>query len=99
MFGVSSAAMNKTRGVLSVWCPCPRAHRGADQFIASLRKAGAPMCVPGDKLGDFPKLNHLKSAPRKQADNRTRSGGADFVVGAGWAEGESRERRGSTAPT
>jgi len=28
----------------------------ADQLVASLRKAGAPMCVAGEKLADFPKL-------------------------------------------
>ena len=32
----------------------------ADQLVASLRKAGAPMCVPGEKIADFPKLQHLK---------------------------------------
>ena len=27
----------------------------ADQLVASLRKAGAPMCVPGEKRPDFPR--------------------------------------------
>jgi len=39
----------------------------ADQLVASLHKAGAPMCVPGDKLADFPKLQHLKSCDEERA--------------------------------
>jgi TolB-like protein/class 3 adenylate cyclase/tetratricopeptide (TPR) repeat protein len=39
----------------------------ADQLVASLRKAGAPMCVPGEKLADFPKLQHLKICDEERA--------------------------------
>ena len=39
----------------------------ADQLVASLRKAGAPMCVPGDKLANFPKLQHLKICDEERA--------------------------------
>ena len=30
----------------------------ADQLVASLQKAGAPMCVPGEKLADFPSIEN-----------------------------------------
>ena len=39
----------------------------ADQLVASLRKAGAPMCVPGEKLADFPKLQRLKICDEERA--------------------------------
>jgi class 3 adenylate cyclase/TolB-like protein len=39
----------------------------ADQLVASLRKAGAPMCVPGERLADFPKLQHLKICDEERA--------------------------------
>ena len=39
----------------------------ADQLVGSLRKAGAPMCVPGEKLADFPKLQHLKICDEERA--------------------------------
>jgi hypothetical protein len=39
----------------------------ADQLLASLQKAGAPMCVPGEKLADFPKLQHLKICDEERA--------------------------------
>jgi class 3 adenylate cyclase/TolB-like protein len=39
----------------------------ADQLVASLRKAGAPMCVPGEKLADVPKLQHLKICDQERA--------------------------------
>ena len=39
----------------------------ADQLVASLQKAGAPMCVPGEKLADFPKLQHLKICDEERA--------------------------------
>jgi class 3 adenylate cyclase/TolB-like protein len=38
-----------------------------DQLVASLQKAGAPMCVPGEKLADFPKLQHLKICDEERA--------------------------------
>jgi hypothetical protein len=39
----------------------------ADQLVVSLRKAGAPMRVPGEKLADFPKLQHLKICDEERA--------------------------------
>ena len=39
----------------------------ADQLVASLQKAGAPMCVPGEKITDFPKLQHLKICDEERA--------------------------------
>ena len=39
----------------------------ADQLVASLRKAGAPMCVPGEKLANFPKLQRLKICDEERA--------------------------------
>ena len=44
----------------------------ADQLVASLRKAGAPMCVPGEKLADFPKLQHLKICDEERAKEAVR---------------------------
>ena len=44
----------------------------ADQLVASLRKAGAPMCVPGEKLTDFPKLQHLKICDEERAKQSVR---------------------------
>ena len=44
----------------------------ADQLVASLRKAGAPMCVPGEKLADFPKLQHLKICDEERAKQSVR---------------------------
>jgi class 3 adenylate cyclase/TolB-like protein/tetratricopeptide (TPR) repeat protein len=44
----------------------------ADQLVASLRKAGAPMCVPGEKLADFPKLQHLKICDDERAKQAVR---------------------------
>ena len=38
-----------------------------DQLAASLRKAGAPMCVPSDQLADIPKLHHLKICDEERA--------------------------------
>ena len=43
-----------------------------DQLVASLRKAGAPMCVPGAKLADFPKLQHLKICDKERAKEAVR---------------------------
>jgi class 3 adenylate cyclase/TolB-like protein len=39
----------------------------ADQLLASLQKAGAPMCVPSEKLADFPQLQHLKICDEERA--------------------------------
>jgi class 3 adenylate cyclase/TolB-like protein/tetratricopeptide (TPR) repeat protein len=39
----------------------------ADQLVASLHKAGAPMCVPAEKLADLPKLQHLKICDQERA--------------------------------
>jgi tetratricopeptide (TPR) repeat protein len=44
----------------------------ADQLVASLRKAGAPMCVPGEKLADLPKLQHLKICDEERAKQAVR---------------------------
>ncbi|HEV7481216.1 MAG TPA: hypothetical protein VGO05_13165, partial [Roseiarcus sp.] len=44
----------------------------ADQLVASLRKAGAPMCVPGEKLADFPNLQHLKLCDDERAKEAAR---------------------------
>ena len=44
----------------------------ADQLIASLQKAGAPMCVPGEKLADFPKLKRLKICDEERAKQAVR---------------------------
>jgi hypothetical protein len=44
----------------------------ADQLVASLQKAGAPMCVPGEKLADFPKLQHLKICDEERAKQAVR---------------------------
>jgi TolB-like protein len=44
----------------------------ADQLVASLQKAGAPMCVPSEKLADFPKLQHLKICDEKRAKEAVR---------------------------
>jgi class 3 adenylate cyclase/TolB-like protein len=38
-----------------------------EQLVASLQKAGAPMCVPGEKLADFPKLQRLKICDEERA--------------------------------
>ena len=38
-----------------------------DQLVASLQKAGAPMCVPAEKLADVPKLQHLKICDEERA--------------------------------
>jgi TolB-like protein len=43
-----------------------------DQLVASLQKAGAPMCVPGEKLADFPKLQHLKICDEERAKQSVR---------------------------
>ncbi len=43
-----------------------------DQLVASLQKAGAPMCVPGEKLADFPKLQHLKICDDERAMHAVR---------------------------
>jgi class 3 adenylate cyclase/TolB-like protein len=44
----------------------------ADQLIASLKKAGAPMCVPGEKLADLPKLQRLKICDEERAKQAVR---------------------------
>jgi class 3 adenylate cyclase/TolB-like protein len=44
----------------------------ADQLVASLHKAGAPMCVPNEKLADFPKLQHLKICDEERAKQAVR---------------------------
>jgi hypothetical protein len=44
----------------------------ADQLVASLRKAGAPMCVPAEKLADLPKLQHLKICDEERAKQAVR---------------------------
>jgi hypothetical protein len=44
----------------------------ADQLVASLRKAGAPMCVPDEKLADFPQLQHLKICDEERAKQAVR---------------------------
>jgi TolB-like protein/class 3 adenylate cyclase/Tfp pilus assembly protein PilF len=43
-----------------------------DQVLASLQKAGAPICVPTAKLGDFPKLKHLAICDEQRAKEATR---------------------------
>jgi class 3 adenylate cyclase/TolB-like protein/tetratricopeptide (TPR) repeat protein len=43
-----------------------------EQLVASLQKAGAPMCVPSEKLADFPKLQHLKICDEKRAKQAVR---------------------------
>jgi hypothetical protein len=43
-----------------------------DQLVASLRKAGAPMCVSGEKLADFPKLQHLQICDEERAKQALR---------------------------
>lgn len=43
-----------------------------DQLVASLQKAGAPMCVPGEKLADLPKLQHLKICDEERAKQAVR---------------------------
>ena len=44
----------------------------ADQLVASLQKAGAPMCVPNEKLADFPKLQHMKICHEERAKQAVR---------------------------
>ena len=44
----------------------------ADQLVASLRKAGVPMCVPGEKLADVPKLQRLKLCDEERAKQSVR---------------------------
>ena len=44
----------------------------ADQVLASLRKAGAPICVPSDKQGNFPNLKHLALCDAQRAKDATR---------------------------
>ena len=44
----------------------------AEQLVAALQKAGAPMCVPSEKLADFPKLQHLKICDEKRAKEAVR---------------------------
>jgi len=44
----------------------------ADQVLASLQKAGAPICVPSDKLGNFPTLKHLTLCDAQRAKEATR---------------------------
>ncbi len=44
----------------------------ADQVLASLQKAGAPICVPSDKLSNFPKLKHLALCDAQRAKEATR---------------------------
>jgi hypothetical protein len=43
-----------------------------DQLVVSLQKAGAPMCVPGEKLADWPKLQHLKICDEERAKQAVR---------------------------
>jgi class 3 adenylate cyclase/TolB-like protein len=43
-----------------------------DQLAASLRKAGAPMCVPSEQLADIPKLQHLKICDEERARHAVR---------------------------
>ncbi len=43
-----------------------------DQLVASLQKAGAPVCVPGARLGEFPKLKRLKVCDEERAKEATR---------------------------
>ena len=43
-----------------------------DQLAASLRKAGAPMCVPSEQLADIPKLQHLKICDEERAGHAVR---------------------------
>jgi TolB-like protein len=43
-----------------------------DQLVASLQKANAPMCLPGEKLADFPKLQHLKICDEERAKQAVR---------------------------
>jgi hypothetical protein len=44
----------------------------ANQLITSLQKAGAPMCVPAEKLADFPNLQHLKICDEERAKQAVR---------------------------
>ena len=44
----------------------------ADQLVASLQKAGAPMCVPNEKLAGFQKLQHLKICDEERAKEAAR---------------------------
>jgi tetratricopeptide (TPR) repeat protein len=44
----------------------------ADQFLASLRKADAPICVPSDKLSNFPTLKHLALCDAQRAKEAAR---------------------------
>jgi hypothetical protein len=44
----------------------------ADQILASLQKAAAPICVPGDKLVNFPALKHLALCDAQRAKEATR---------------------------
>jgi TolB-like protein/class 3 adenylate cyclase len=44
----------------------------ADQLVASLQKAGAPMCVPNEKLAGFQKLQHLKICDEERANGAVR---------------------------
>ena len=44
----------------------------ADQVLASLQKAGAPICVPSDKLGNFPTLTRLALCDAQRAKEATR---------------------------
>jgi TolB-like protein/class 3 adenylate cyclase len=43
-----------------------------EQLVASLRKAGAPMCVPGEKLADAPQLQHLRICDEERAKQAVR---------------------------
>jgi class 3 adenylate cyclase/TolB-like protein len=43
-----------------------------EQLVAALQKAGAPMCVPGEKLADFPQLQRLKICDEARAKQAVR---------------------------
>ena len=53
----------------------------ADQLVASLQKAGAPMCVPNEKLADFPKLQHMKICDEERAKQAVRGSAGRRSVG------------------
>ena len=44
----------------------------ADQFLASLRKAGAPICVPADKIAALPKPMHIAYCDAERAKEAAR---------------------------
>jgi class 3 adenylate cyclase/TolB-like protein/Tfp pilus assembly protein PilF len=43
-----------------------------DQLLAPLQTAGAPICIPSDKLGNFPKFKHLALCDAQRAKEAVR---------------------------